>query len=118
MPEETVKCEFMTVTQVAKTPGKRRTFVDSIIASGVDNQNGRRNNDKWQSYQNGAKPKQQGQRNDLTCDIKSQVPTDRRKAQRDREFREACDAIEETEGETVHLFSCVAFVMERRPYLL
>lgn len=75
---------------------------DAVKSWIVDNQNGRRNNDKWVSYHNGAKPKTESGR-PKNCDNESQLtpPAERKQAQRDRDFREACDAVEEQEGEAV-----------------
>ena len=66
----------------------------------VDNQNGRRNNDKWLSYHNGAKPKGEKQGRPKKGDNVSPLPpAEKKQAQRDREFREACDTVEEEQGE-------------------
>lgn len=58
----------------------------------VSNQNGRRNNDKWLAYHRGSTPKQQGS-------ASGRDATEIRQLSRDREFREACDTLEEQYGE-------------------
>ena len=67
-----------------------------------NHQNGRRNNDKWVSYVNGAKPKQQGKRTDLTSGHNVRKSAgEEKKDYLDRDFREACDAVEAEQGESV-----------------
>lgn len=73
---------------------------DSVKQWIVNNQNGRRNNDKWQAYHNGARTKQQGKKSTSGQNVQKSDASIK-KEQRDRAFRNSSDEVATLFGEPV-----------------